>query len=171
MDKNMIESTSPTSLLLRTVDMFSLSMQFYGCSLSRTLMKAYAYIYNVTHTYIYIYIYIDGWVRIDISQLYTTISWMDFHSASLLCVGILLSTDWGPGRRQEMNVGFLQTAVNVNLSLDGKAHASQAQSFGAWSLFLLCCLLVDGFSKLSDRNGKCRIMMNHVWNRLFGTNL
>ena len=55
MDKNMIESTSPTSLLLRTVDMFSLSMQFYGCSLSRTLMKAYAYIYNVTHTHIYIY--------------------------------------------------------------------------------------------------------------------
>ena len=42
-----------------------------------------------------------------------------------------------------------------------------------WSLVvvLLCCLLVDGFFKLSDRNGKCRIMMNHVWNRLFGTNL
>ena len=115
-------------------------------------------IYLQCYTHRYIYIYIHWWVRIDISQLYTTISWMVFHSKKAQFVwsesccrptGALLSTA-GDERGLFTDCGECESLPRWQRPCIPGA--------GLWSLVVvLWCLLVDGFSKL-DRNGKCRIM-------------
>ena len=108
------------------------------------------------HTHIYIFIHIDGWVRIDISHC--------------VCRNPVVDR-LGPWETAGDERGLFTDCGECESLPRWQGPCIPGAELWSLVVVLLCCLLVDGFSKLSDRNGKCRIMFETYFLDLFGTNL
>ena len=116
----------------------------------------YLQCYTHTHIYIYLFIHIDGWVRIDISHC--------------VCRNPVVDR-LGPWETAGDERGLFTDCGECESLPRWQGPCIPGAELWSLVVVLLCCLLVDGFSKLSDRNGKCRIMFETYFLDLFGTNL